>query len=244
MNRVVRDIAGEAEKAQPDDPKGDDVAALAMTRISIDGHAPQERAARCHLNETVDAEAHERDTAGRQSGNDADETLGAVPSNREVFEPPAAGEQQVSLLWRRILGLHRFLTIFARLTKAGRPRRIEVVSKLGRVAVVAALMCAVSSSAWASCLPNDMTDMACCKKMRDCEQTMKGADCCQARATSSEKFVALKPASVVKPLAIVSFGSSVTDVAAPMRTSVEGYGRAPVAASSPPIFLLDSSLRI
>jgi hypothetical protein len=90
----------------------------------------------------------------------------------------------------------------------------------------------------------DMAEMACCKTMRDCEQTMKGADCCQARATSPEKFVALKPASVVKPLAIVSFGSSLADLSVPARISVSAYGRTPVPASSPPTFLLHTSLRI
>lgn len=139
------------------------------------------------------------------------------------------------------------MSIFARLTTAGQPRRIEVMSRLWRVTVVAALMSAVSSSGWASCLPGEMTDkadMACCQKMRACDQTMKAVDCCQAPAKSPERLVALKPASVVKPLAIVSFGSGLSDMTVPARINVAAYDRSLAAPSSPPIFQLDTSLRI
>lgn len=86
--------------------------------------------------------------------------------------------------------------------------------------------------------------MACCQKMRDCQQTMKAGDCCQAPAKSPERFVALKPVSVVKPLAIVSFAADQTDLTIPARARVAAFGRSAETASSPPIFLLDTSLRI
>jgi hypothetical protein len=76
----------------------------------------------------------------------------------------------------------------------------------------------------------------------DCCPSIKAADCCTSSAASTENFVAIKPVSV-KPIVALSF----VPAAAPMVSSTRRLSSisAPVTlASSPPIFLLASSLRI
>lgn len=57
---------------------------------------PEERARRDDLDAAVDAEADQRDAAGRGTGGDRDERLRDVPDNREPLEPDPAALQPLS----------------------------------------------------------------------------------------------------------------------------------------------------
>src|SRR5262249_31821227 len=101
-------------------------------------------------------------------------------------------------------------------------------------------------AAFASCLPtlSDPTaPMACCENGRhDCASAMQAVDCCRSHDAASRRLTAANPVNVFKPVL------SLTEVALPSSLLIFPLRVSPVIASfvapSPPLFLLDSSLRI
>jgi hypothetical protein len=115
-----------------------------------------------------------------------------------------------------------------------------------RVALSSLLVLALASSAIASCLPGALrttAEMACCQRgQHDCGQAMRAADCCKLNTSTAEKFVGTKPVVSAKPVLALSYLAFVVPIA-PTRAS----GRTLVlnsASSSPPLFLLATTLRI
>jgi hypothetical protein len=117
-----------------------------------------------------------------------------------------------------------------------------------RVASAGLLILAVATSGLANCLPDNMAksgEMACCKEgQHDCGPSMQGEDCCSSSAASTEKFIAVKPAASVKPIVTLSFVPAAAPVASGARRLSSVSASVSLAVSSPPVFLLASSLRI
>ena len=61
-DRVVAHIDGEGDKAQPDDAQRDGLYALTLLLIYINRKSLEERRARSHFDQTVEAETNDRDT--------------------------------------------------------------------------------------------------------------------------------------------------------------------------------------
>lgn len=125
--------------------------------------------------------------------------------------------------------------------------RMRSMSRLSRFVTAAILVLSVSSSAYASCMPDEVTaastDMACCMHgAHDCGPAMQPADCCSSHSVAAQKFVATKPPSSAKPLLMAcEFLPAPADT---VLAEMAGYPTFRVTASSPPLFLLVSSLRI
>lgn len=125
--------------------------------------------------------------------------------------------------------------------------RMRSVSPLSRFLTAAVLVLSVSSSAYASCMPDDvnasMAEMACCMNgAHDCGPSMQPADCCRSHSDAAQKFVATKPPAPTKPLLTVSeFFLAPADA---VSAEIAGHRSFSVTVSSPPLFLLVSSLRI
>ena len=121
------------------------------------------------------------------------------------------------------------------------------MSRFLRVACSALLTLALASSAVAGCLPMDpqrTEEMACCKEgTHDCGPAMRAADCCQSSTPTAEKFIATKPAPTAKPIVALSYLAVVSLSGSPSSPWTVATV-APSPSSSPPRFLLASSLRI
>ena len=121
------------------------------------------------------------------------------------------------------------------------------MSRFLRIALAGVLTLAVSTSAFVSCLPGEakQTDeMACCTKgQHDCGPAMQAADCCKSPVAAFDKFVSTKPGSPVKPIVALSYVPA-TELAAQGLRVLPGHASQPLGATSPPLFLLTSSLRI
>lgn len=120
-------------------------------------------------------------------------------------------------------------------------------SRLPRIALAVLLMAAVSSSAFASCLPDDMqaaAEMACCVKgHHECGSSVKPADCCQSAKVSSPQFLATKAPEKSKPVVVVSFVQAA--VIQPLAvTSIVNRALHSLNCPSPPLFLLNTALRL
>ena len=116
-----------------------------------------------------------------------------------------------------------------------------------RVAFAAFIALSVGASAFASCLPGDpqaTMEMACCQPGDDCGAAMQAADCCSSASVLPDKFVATKPATSLKPLMGLSFLPAAEPAAMSVATPSAAYHVGRLTSSSPPLFLLISSLRI
>lgn len=71
---------------------------------------------------------------------------------------------------------------------------------------------------------------------------MQAVDCCRSHDAAGHRLTAAKPSTVFKPILFL------TEVAVPASLAASASTPSPVivqfVASSPPLFLLDSSLRI
>lgn len=128
------------------------------------------------------------------------------------------------------------------------PHRMTSMSRLSRFVTAAVLVLSVSSSAYASCMPDDMnaasTEMACCMHgNHDCGPAMQPADCCSSHSVAAQKFVATKPPSSAKPL-LTACEFLPAPAADTVPAEMAGHPSFRVTVSSPPLFLLVSSLRI
>ena len=96
-------------------------------------------------------------------------------------------------------------------------------------------------------MPDDISaaspEMACCMHgERDCGPAMQPADCCSSPTDAAQKFVATKPPAPTKPL--LTACELFLAEAAPVPAEMVGHRAFRVTVSSPPLFLLISSLRI
>jgi len=115
-----------------------------------------------------------------------------------------------------------------------------------RLLVTIALASSVSTAAFASCLPapsEPAAAMACCENgHRDCGTAMQAVDCCRSHDVSNHRLTAAKPVSVFKPIL------GLIQIPLPPSLAVPSLALSPIVeafvAPSPPLFLLDSSLRI
>jgi hypothetical protein len=76
-----------------------------MVKIVVE--PPQQSRPGGHFNHAVQAETDERDGPGDQSGDDGNQTFGAVVDDGEVFEPLAPAYQFTAV--RRDRDCHRFI---------------------------------------------------------------------------------------------------------------------------------------
>jgi hypothetical protein len=120
-----------------------------------------------------------------------------------------------------------------------------MMSRFWRAAFASALALSVACWAFAGCLPDNprsAEDMACCQQGdHDCGPAMRAADCCGSSAPTDGKFLPIKPAPTVKP--VIAYIATVVP-GDPLIGAIAGARLEPSAASSPPRFLLISSLRI
>jgi len=115
-----------------------------------------------------------------------------------------------------------------------------------RLLVTVTLALTVSTAAFANCLPGPSepdSAMACCQGgHHDCGSAMQAVDCCKSHDASSHRLTAANPASVFKPIVCL------IEIALPASLAVPSATPSPLiepfVAFSPPLFLLDSSLRI
>jgi hypothetical protein len=131
------------------------------------------------------------------------------------------------------------------LTPAAVRTRIRMMSRFWRAEFACALALSVASWAFAGCLPDDprsAEDMACCQQGdHDCGPAMRAADCCGSNSPADARFLPTKPAPTVKP--VIAYIATVVPGDQLTRTFA-GARLEPSVASSPPHFLLVTSLRI
>src|SRR6266850_8014797 len=88
--RLVRDIRGQEQEARTNHANRASFGSLAPGFIRIPAKAPQGSKTAGHLDGGIEAEADERDAAGKVSGRQGDDTLRRVPGDGEVLQPPPA----------------------------------------------------------------------------------------------------------------------------------------------------------
>ena len=118
--------------------------------------------------------------------------------------------------------------------------------QFGRLALALLLVLGIASSAVANCLPETSAgdQMECCVKgEHNCEPSMRAADCCTSPSSTSQKLVLTKPVAPTKPIVAVVLVTASARVGS-FEPRVGHHPSVILTSSSPPRFLLASSLRI
>ena len=89
----VGNVNGQRQEAPPNNSQGGPLDPFTPGRILIVMKPPEQRHPGRNFNYAVEAEAHERNRTGDETGDDGDERFEAVPYHGEIFEPLAPANE-------------------------------------------------------------------------------------------------------------------------------------------------------